>query len=145
MIGHPSYNLAIGTHIPHDLPKPRPNKTPGIGALPILRVLKTNSVRPQCHFPSLPTTRISVSCMPDMRPSLAKLQLFLHHLRTVVFCRITHHFVFVHRRLAVSVCVRRAVSSAFPASFDEDMSLFVQSVRISRKFYCLQLLQNRIG
>ena len=69
-------------------------------------------------------------------------KLFLHHLRTVIFGRVTHHLRLVDWGLAVPVRIRCAVRRTLSAAFDEDMPLFVQSASCYQKTKnCCQLLQ----
>lgn len=72
-----------------------------------------------------------------------ELQLLLHHLRTILLGRITHHLALVNWRLTISVRVRSAVGGTLPTTLHQNMSLFVQSASISKD--CLHLLGIEIG
>ncbi len=68
------------------------------------------------------------------------LQLFLHHLGTIVLGRIAHHLVLVDWGLTISIRVRGAVCRALSTAFDKNMSLFIQSVSVFFYAKGLQLL-----
>jgi len=88
------------------------------------REVTARNVRRLCRNPVPTKPPINFVYYDEWAPLKEReLQLLLHHLRTIILSRITHHLALVNWGLAISIRVRSAVGGTLPTTLHQDMSL----------------------